>query len=102
MRISRLIARTWLEILSLAVFGVIFVVPFIFILLTAAKTQQEAALLKLFHRLKILISFRRFAAVPAGCRRSIFRRVRVRAGRMPAFQFVAAQPVNIYSPPSDF
>jgi raffinose/stachyose/melibiose transport system permease protein len=32
------------EILSLAVFGVIFVVPFIFILLTAAKTQQEAAL----------------------------------------------------------
>jgi raffinose/stachyose/melibiose transport system permease protein len=29
---------------SLAVFGVIFVVPFIFILLTAAKTQQEAAL----------------------------------------------------------
>jgi raffinose/stachyose/melibiose transport system permease protein len=44
MRISRLIARTWVEILSLAVFGVIFVVPFIFILLTAAKTQQEAAL----------------------------------------------------------
>jgi raffinose/stachyose/melibiose transport system permease protein len=44
MRISRLIARTWLEILSLAVFGVIFVVRFIFILLTAAKTQQEAAL----------------------------------------------------------
>jgi hypothetical protein len=40
---------------------------------------------KLFHRLKILISFRRFAAVPAGCRRSIFRRVRGGAGRMPAF-----------------
>lgn len=40
----RFFGRGWLEALSLLVFGVVFVVPFIFILLTASKTRQEASL----------------------------------------------------------
>jgi raffinose/stachyose/melibiose transport system permease protein len=38
------IAAFWLDLLVLVVVGIVFVVPFIFILLTASKTQQEAAL----------------------------------------------------------
>ena len=34
------------EALVLSVIGIVFVVPFIFIVLTAAKTRQEAALLQ--------------------------------------------------------
>jgi raffinose/stachyose/melibiose transport system permease protein len=65
MSISKFIARTSLEIISLLVFGIIFVVPFIFILLTAAKTRQEAALFefslprefRLYENLKEVIEF---------------------------------------------
>jgi len=44
MKFRKFIAKTWIDAVALVVFGVIFVVPFIFILLTAAKTRQEAAL----------------------------------------------------------
>lgn len=43
-RSRRLLASLWVDAIALVVIGVIFVVPFIFILLTAAKTRQEAAL----------------------------------------------------------
>jgi raffinose/stachyose/melibiose transport system permease protein len=44
MKLRKFIARSWLDAIALIVFGIIFVVPFIFIFLTAAKTRQEAAL----------------------------------------------------------
>ncbi|KAB2898005.1 MAG: hypothetical protein F9K40_11950 [Kofleriaceae bacterium] len=44
MTIRKLIANSWIDILSLIVISVIFVVPFIFIFLMAAKTGPEAAL----------------------------------------------------------
>lgn len=44
MTIRKFIAGVWLDAVSLIVAGIIFVVPFIFILLTAAKTGPEAAL----------------------------------------------------------
>jgi raffinose/stachyose/melibiose transport system permease protein len=44
MRLRKLIASTWIDAVALVVIGVVFVVPFVFILLTAAKTQQEAGL----------------------------------------------------------
>jgi raffinose/stachyose/melibiose transport system permease protein len=40
----KFIKRVWIDVLALAVIGIVFVVPFIFILLTAAKPRQEAAL----------------------------------------------------------
>jgi raffinose/stachyose/melibiose transport system permease protein len=42
--LRKFIASVWLDAVSLVVIGVVFVVPFVFILLTAAKTRQEAAL----------------------------------------------------------
>ena len=65
MSISKFIARTSLEIISLIIFGIIFVVPFMFIFLTAAKTRQEAALFefswpsefRLYENLKEVIEF---------------------------------------------
>lgn len=44
MRLQKFIAKTWLDALALIVFGIVFVVPFIFIFLTAAKPRPEAAL----------------------------------------------------------
>jgi raffinose/stachyose/melibiose transport system permease protein len=44
MTIRKFIAKTWIDVIALIVFGVIFIVPFIFIFLTAAKTRQEASL----------------------------------------------------------
>ena len=44
MRLRKLVAGVWLDAVSLVVIGIIFVVPFIFILLTAAKPRPEAAL----------------------------------------------------------
>ncbi len=44
MRIRKLIASVWIDVVALVVAGVVFIVPFVFILLTAAKTRQEAAL----------------------------------------------------------
>jgi raffinose/stachyose/melibiose transport system permease protein len=45
-RVRQFIASTWIDALSLVVIGIVFVVPFIFILLTAAKPRAEAALFK--------------------------------------------------------
>jgi raffinose/stachyose/melibiose transport system permease protein len=44
MRARKFLANVWLDAAALAVIGIIFVVPFVFILLTAAKTRQEASL----------------------------------------------------------
>ena len=44
MSLRRFISRIWLDVLALVVISVVFVVPFIFIFLTATKTRQEASL----------------------------------------------------------
>jgi raffinose/stachyose/melibiose transport system permease protein len=44
MKLRKFISSIWVDVLSLVVIGIIFVVPFIFIFLTAAKTRGEAAL----------------------------------------------------------
>jgi raffinose/stachyose/melibiose transport system permease protein len=44
MKLRKFLAVAWLDAVALIVIGVIFVIPFIFIFLTAAKTRQEAAL----------------------------------------------------------
>lgn len=44
MKLRKFIASTWLDAVALVVLVIIFVVPFIFILLTAAKPRPEAAL----------------------------------------------------------
>ncbi len=44
MKFRKFIAKTWIDAVALVVFTIIFVVPFIFIFLTAAKTRQEASL----------------------------------------------------------
>jgi len=44
MKVKKFIAGVWIDVVSLIIIGVVFVVPFIFIFLTAAKTRQEAAL----------------------------------------------------------
>jgi raffinose/stachyose/melibiose transport system permease protein len=44
MRLRKFIARTWIDAVALVVIGIVFVVPFVFIFLTAAKPRAEAAL----------------------------------------------------------
>jgi len=44
MKIWKLIKDYWLDVITFAVVSIVFVVPFIFILLTASKTRQEAGL----------------------------------------------------------
>ncbi len=44
MKIRKFIAGIWLDVVSLIVIGIVFLVPFAFILLTASKTRQEASL----------------------------------------------------------
>ena len=44
MRVRKFMAHTWVDIAALVLIGIVFVVPFVFIFLTAAKTQAEAAL----------------------------------------------------------
>ena len=44
MKVRKFIASIWLDVVSLIIIGIVFIVPFVFILLTAAKTRQEAAL----------------------------------------------------------
>ena len=44
MRVRKFIASVWLDAVSLVIIGIVFVIPFVFILLTASKTRQEAAL----------------------------------------------------------
>src|SRR5512137_3035116 len=44
MSVRKFISRAWKDSLTLIVVAIVFVVPFIFILLTASKTRQEASL----------------------------------------------------------
>ncbi|CAG1014546.1 Diacetylchitobiose uptake system permease protein NgcG [Anaerolineales bacterium] len=44
MRVRKFIASVWLDAVSFIVISIVFVVPFIFIFLTASKTRPEAAL----------------------------------------------------------
>src|SRR6476660_6093174 len=44
MRVRKFIAIIWIDAVSLVIIAIVFIVPFVFILLTAAKTEQEAAL----------------------------------------------------------
>jgi raffinose/stachyose/melibiose transport system permease protein len=44
MKVRKFIASIWLDAVSLLIIGVVYVVPFIFIFLTASKTRPEAAL----------------------------------------------------------
>ena len=44
MKVRKFIASVWVDVVALIVIGIVFVVPFVFIFLTAAKTRQEAAL----------------------------------------------------------
>jgi raffinose/stachyose/melibiose transport system permease protein len=44
MKLRKFITSSWVDALALVVLGIVFVVPFAFIFLTAAKTRPEAAL----------------------------------------------------------
>jgi raffinose/stachyose/melibiose transport system permease protein len=44
MNIRKFVANIWIDVVALIIIGIVFVVPFIFIFLTAAKTQAEASL----------------------------------------------------------
>jgi raffinose/stachyose/melibiose transport system permease protein len=44
MKARKFIRDYWLDVIAFVVVGIIFIVPFLFILLMAAKTRQEAAL----------------------------------------------------------
>jgi raffinose/stachyose/melibiose transport system permease protein len=44
MKVRKLVSRVWLDAVSLLIIGLVYVVPFIFIFLTASKTRPEAAL----------------------------------------------------------
>ena len=46
MNLRKLITRSWIDAVALIVFGIVFVIPFVFIFLTAAKPQPEAALFR--------------------------------------------------------
>jgi raffinose/stachyose/melibiose transport system permease protein len=47
MKIWKFIKGYWLDAIALVIVGIVFLVPFAFILLTASKTSQEAALFQL-------------------------------------------------------
>ena len=44
MSVQKFFSKIWLDVITLVVVGILFIVPFIFILLTASKTSQEASL----------------------------------------------------------
>ncbi len=44
MKISKLLKEYWVDAVALFIFGIIFIVPFIFMFLTASKTPKEAGL----------------------------------------------------------
>ena len=46
MRVRKFIGGLWVDVFALVVIGAIFVVPFVFIFLTASKTRPEAALFR--------------------------------------------------------
>jgi raffinose/stachyose/melibiose transport system permease protein len=64
-KFRKFVTGIWIEVAALIVFGIVFVVPFIFIFLTAAKTRQEAALFEfswpsqfqLFENLREVMAF---------------------------------------------
>ena len=47
MKVRKFIASVWIDAAALMVAGIVFVVPFVFILFTASKTRAEAGLFKL-------------------------------------------------------
>ena len=55
MKVRKFIASVWLDVVSLVIIGIVFVVPFIFILLTASKTRQEASLFEFSWPSKFLL-----------------------------------------------
>ena len=73
MKIWKFIKGYWMDAIAMVIFGIIFVVPFIFILLTAAKTSQEAAAFgftwpgqfQLFQNIVDVIQFREYQAARA-------------------------------------
>jgi raffinose/stachyose/melibiose transport system permease protein len=46
MKALRILRNSWLDVVALIVIGILYVVPFIFIFLTAAKPQAEAGLVQ--------------------------------------------------------
>ncbi len=46
MKAWKFISKSWIDFVSLVIIGIVFLVPFAFILLTASKTSAEAALFK--------------------------------------------------------
>ena len=44
MKLRKFVTSIWIDVIALIVIGIVFVVPFVFIFLTAAKTRGEAAL----------------------------------------------------------
>jgi raffinose/stachyose/melibiose transport system permease protein len=44
MRLRKFIGNAWIDAVALVIIGIVFVIPFVFIFLTAAKTRAEAAL----------------------------------------------------------
>lgn len=64
--VRKVLANTWLDAISLIVIGIVFVVPFIFIFLTASKTGPEAAMFEfslptnfqLFDNIREVLEFR--------------------------------------------
>src|SRR5678815_5823653 len=44
MKLRKFFLITWIDAVALVIVGILFVIPFVFILLTAAKSRQEAAL----------------------------------------------------------
>ena len=65
MKIRKLIAAFWVDAVGLAIIGIVFIVPFIFIFLMASKTRQEASLFEfswptrfqLFENLQAVITY---------------------------------------------
>ena len=64
-KVRKFLKRSWIDAAALIVIGIFFVVPFVFILLTAAKTRQEAALFQfswpsqfqLFQNIREVVAF---------------------------------------------
>ena len=73
MRLWKFIKDYWLDALAVVVFGIFFVVPFIFIFITAVKTPKEAAFFEftwpsqfqLFENIVQVIQFRDYQAARA-------------------------------------
>jgi len=55
MSVRKIISRNWLDTVSLVIVGILFLVPFTFILIIASKTQKEAGLLQFSWPSKFLL-----------------------------------------------